>query len=91
MEPIFNLKSLPERLRSLGKRVTVAVACPADSHTEEVVERSIREEIADFILVAVAGKEAVAKRLLADYPEHVVIIDAEDDDDAARKAVWEVH
>ena len=55
MEPIFNLKSLPERLRSLGKRVTVAVACPADSHTEEVVERSIREEIADFILVAVAG------------------------------------
>lgn len=91
MEPIFNLKSLPERLRSLGKRVTVAVACPADSHTEEVVERSIREEIADFILVAVAGKEAVAKRLHADYPEHVVIINAEDDDDAARKAVWEVH
>ena len=43
MEPIFNLKSLPERLRSLGKRVTVAVACPADSHTEEVVERSIRD------------------------------------------------
>ena len=42
MNPIVDFKALPERIRSAGKRVMVAVASPADSHTEEVIERSIR-------------------------------------------------
>ena len=90
MNPIVNFKALPERLRSLGKRVTVAVASPADSHTEEVIERSIKEDFAQFILVAVDAKQAIAQRLASDYPDHVRIIIATDDDDAARLAVKEV-
>lgn len=90
MNPIVNFKALPERLRSLGKRVTVAVASPADSHTEEVIERSIKEDFAQFILVAVDAKQAIAQRLAGDYPDHVRIIIATDDDDAARLAVKEV-
>lgn len=90
MNPIVNFKALPERLRSLGKRVTVAVASPADSHTEEVIERSIKEDFAQFILVAVDAKQAIAQRLASDYPDHVKIIIATDDDDAARLAVKEV-
>lgn len=90
MEPIVNFKSLPERLRKAGRKVTVAVACPADSHTEEVIERSIKEDFATFTLVAVNGKREVSERLAALYPSHVSIINADDDDDAARKAVAEV-
>ena len=53
MNPIVDLKTLPERLRSLGERVIVAVASPADLHTEEVIERSVSEGFADFILTVV--------------------------------------
>ena len=87
MNPIVDFKALPERLRSTGRRVTVAVASPADAHTEEVIERSIKENFAKFILVAVDAKRQTAERLAADYPEHTEIVAADDDDDAARKAV----
>ena len=91
MDPIVDFKALPERIRSTGRRVTVAVASPADAHTEEVIERSINEKFADFTLVAVDSKQYIAERLAADYPDHITIIAANDDDDAARKAVAEVH
>ena len=90
MNPIVNLKTLPERLRSLGQRVIVAVASPADAHTEEVIERSVCEGFADFILTAVEGKQAIAEQLAARHPQQIKIIKASDDDDAARKAVLEV-
>lgn len=90
MNPIVDFKALPEKLRSIGRRVTVAVASPADTHTEEVIERSIREEIANFILVAVDGKRSAAERLASEYPHNIEIISATDDDDASRKAVAEV-
>ena len=91
MNPIVDFKALPERLRSTGRRATVAVASPADAHTEEVIERSINENLAEFTLVAVDRKRSIAERLAADYPGHVAIINADDDDDAARKAVAEVN
>ena len=78
MEPIVDFSILPARLRSAERVVTVAVACPADSHTEEVIERSIAEQFARFTLVANTAKADIARRLAAD------------DDDAARHAVKEV-
>lgn len=90
MEPTVDFKALPQRLRSMAKCVTVAVACPADAHTEEVIERSISEEFTKFILVAVEQNAAVAERLHAKYPDRTAIILATDVDDASRKAVAEV-
>ena len=90
MSPIVDFKALPERLRSAGRRVTVAVASPADTHTEEVIERSVSEDFALFILVAVKTKLDIARRLAESHPDHVRLITADDDDDAARKAVAEV-
>lgn len=90
MEPTVDFKALPQRLRSMAKCVTVAVACPADAHTEEVIERSISEEFAKFILVAVEQNAAVAERLHAKNPDRTAIILATDVDDASRKAVAEV-
>ena len=60
---MVDLKTLPERLRSLGERVIVAVASPADLHTEEVIERSVSEGFADFILTVVDGKQTIAEQL----------------------------
>ena len=70
MNPIVDFKALPERIRSAGKRVIVAVASPADSHTEEVIERSISENFAQFTLVAVEGKQTIAcqKEFQPDVP-----------------------
>ena len=90
MNPIVDLKTLPERLRSLGERVIVAVASPADSHTEEVIERSVSEGFADFILTVVDGKQTIAEQLATKHPQQIKIINASADDDAARKAVLEV-
>lgn len=90
MEPIVDFSILPARLRSAERVVTVAVACPADSHTEEVIERSIAEQFARFTLVANTAKADIARRLAADYPDKVTLIVADDDDDAARHAVKEV-
>lgn len=90
MESIADFTILPDRLRSAERVVTVAVACPADSHTEEVIERSIAEHFARFTLVANVAKADIARRLAADYPEKVTLIVADDDDDAARHAVAEV-
>ena len=90
MKPTVDFKALPQRLRSMGKCVTVAVACPADAHTEEVIERSISEGFAKFTLVAVEQNAAVAERLHAKYPDLTAIIPASDADDASRKAVAEV-
>lgn len=90
MEPIVDFKTLPERLTSTGRVVTVAVACPADTHTEEVIERSIAGQFARFILVANKAKADTANRLAASYPDKVQLLMAADDDDAARLAVAEV-
>ena len=82
MEPIVDFSILPARLRSAERVVTVAVACPADSHTEEVIERSIAEQFARFTLVANTAKADIARRLAADYPDKVTLIVADDDDRA---------
>lgn len=87
MKPIVDFKALPNRLRSTGRRVTVAVACPADAHTEEVIERSINEDFADFILVAAKDNAAVAEALRIRHADHVELLVATDNDDAAQKAV----
>lgn len=90
MEPIVDFGALPGRLRSMHKRTTVAVACPADAHTEEVIERALSEQFAQFILVAVEADAGTARRLAERHPADVRLITAADVDDASRKAVAEV-
>lgn len=90
MKPIVDFKTLPERLRSAGRQVVVAVACPADPHTEEVIERAISERFARFVLFATTARPDTALRLKDAHPQDVDVTIAADDDDAARKAVLEV-
>ena len=59
MELIGTLSQLVNALRSREIRRRVAVVCPNDPHTEYVIIRSLREEIAEYLLVTdVANREA---------------------------------
>lgn len=92
---IDSFTALPERLRAAGRRVRVAVACPADTHTEEVILRAVAEGIASFTLVMVEGKVLPSLAKLArasdssENSEQSAILVA-DEQQACREAVSEV-
>lgn len=91
MEKKLNFGIMAERLRQAPRRKRVAVARPADSHTQEVVERCLNEATACFTLVVDDECAAWAEHMAALNAEHVVLRTASDPTDAARKAVAEVH
>lgn len=66
MELIRTLSQMVNCLRSRGIRRKVAVVCPNDPHTEYVIIRSLREEIAEYLLVTDSAhlKEALDLRAL---------------------------
>lgn len=79
--------TLAEKLRNSGKRRRVAVAKPADGHTVEVITRSLKEGLADFLLVADGQCRDMAENIRNDYPENVTVHNADDDNGVAQKAV----
>lgn len=87
MKVLTNFDDIVSRLRSLQSRRRVAVVCPADSHTEYVVSRSLQEGFADFLLVCAGACKPEFEDLRSRYPEHVTVYEAADPDDAARKGV----
>lgn len=88
MEPIQNFAQMIELLRIQKVRKRVVVVCPNDPHTEYVIIRSLREEIAQFLLVVDAPHKAHAESIQHLYPEQVTIYEAAGVDDAAMQAVW---
>lgn len=87
MEPIKTLTQLVNILRSRGIRRRVAVVCPNDPHTEYVILRSLREEIAEFLLVTDADHIENAQRLHSASPDFVRVYQAPTPDEAAALAV----
>ena len=75
------------KLSSMRTRKRVAMVCPADSHTLYVVERGLRDGIADFILICAGECKPEFESLHRLYPAHVEVVMAADADDAARRAV----
>lgn len=90
MEQIKTLGDLPAMLNSSGTRRKVAVAQPADAHTEEVVARALAEGVADFMLFG-DQRCAAAFGLAAKYGNRVETVEAADDREAARLAVQAVN
>lgn len=74
MELIRTLTQLVNNLRSLGIRRRVAVVCPNDPHTEYVIIRSLREEIAEYLLVTDEAHVEIAHNLRAASPDLSVFI-----------------
>lgn len=84
---IQTFDDLINRLALMRERKRVAVACPADSHTEYVVKRALDEGVADFTLVCAGACPPEFEALRAAWPERVEVIVEPAVDDAARRAV----
>lgn len=87
MSSIRDFDDVVLKLSQLHGRKRVAVACPADSHTEYVVERALREGIADFVLVCTGSCTPEFEALRAGYADRVDVVVEPTVDDAARRAV----
>lgn len=87
MQSSQDYATLISRLQSAGNRKKVALVCPNDSHTEYVVNRALKEGIADFILVLGGTRAEFVDRFIEEYPQHVTILNAENPDAAAALAV----
>lgn len=74
-------------LRSRKIRRRVAVVCPNDPHTEYVIIRSLREEIAEYLLVADEEHSDMAYSIYAASPDFVKVYVCPTPDDAAAMAV----
>ena len=79
------------RLHNQERRKLIAVVCPNDGHTLHVIQRSLKEGIADFALVVEEAHREAAEKIQFEYPERVTLFSAEDTVDAARLAVSLVH
>ena len=87
MDMIQTLSQLVNCLRSRGIRRKVAVVCPNDPHTEYVIIRSLREEIAEYLLVTDSAHLDVAWHLWSASPDFIRIYEVATPDDAAALAV----
>lgn len=87
MNLISNFDDLTSMLTQAHGRKRVVVASPADSHTLYVVERALRENIADFVLVCVGECKPEFAVLADSYPGRVRIETTPTVDDAARRSV----
>lgn len=87
MESIKTLTQLVGCLRSRGIRRRIAVVCPSAPHTEYVIIRSLREEIAEYLLVTDSPRRENAFRLRAASPDFVRVYEQPTPDEAAALAV----
>lgn len=87
MRPVRTLSQLVDQLRSSGIRRRIAVVCPDDPHTEYVILRSLREEIAEFLLVSDQSHTDMARHIRAASPDFVQLYEASTPDEAAALAV----
>lgn len=87
MELIGTLSQLVNALRSREIRRRVAVVCPNDPHTEYVIIRSLREEIAEYLLVTDVAHREAAYHICSASPDFVRIYETATPDEAAAYAV----
>ncbi len=86
MEQIKNFQELIERLSARTDRKKIAVVRAYDPETQYAVERALREQIADFILVGDSAKLRDAE-FVREFADRIEFVDTTDPDDAARLAV----
>lgn len=87
MKTMKALSQLVDILRSRGVRKKIAVVCPNDPHTEYVILRSLREEIAEYALVADRANIGMALHIRSASPDFVRVYEASTPDEAASMAV----
>ena len=86
MEQIRNFQELTAHLSARADRKKIAVVCADDPETQYAIERALREQIADFILVGDSRKLRDAA-FVNEFADRIEIVDEPDSDTAARRAV----
>lgn len=89
MDPITNFKELESHFATLPVKKRIAVVCPSDDHTIEVVERCLRQNLAEFTL-CLAEPSDWAERMASKHADKVAVELTSSADDAARAAVADV-
>lgn len=87
MEQIKDFNDLVEKLRLEDRKPRVVVPCPDDSHTQQVLERALMENIADVTLVSGGQRSEWVERTAAVFGSRVGLYDTADADAAAALAV----
>lgn len=87
---IRNFKELVSHLSGLTKRCRVIVVCGSDESTQYAVEKAVSMGFAEATFVGCREEVEANAQLMALRPL-VHIVDAEDRDDAARKAIALIH
>lgn len=92
MKPLKSFEDLLECYRAKNVRRRAVIVCPDDDHTEYVVRRCVKENIADLTLV-LDGGESTGLRDFLKSPEGQTIetVSASDAASAAREGVRLVH
>ena len=90
MERIKNFDELIDHLRMRGDRKRVAIVWPSDVNTRLAVNRALEAGFISAIMVG-CRKECEEDRVLMRHSANIDFVEAEDCDDAARKAVALVH
>lgn len=87
MTPLKDFSELAAALRGQGGKRRVAVVCPDDGHTREVIRRALDEGIADVTLVNGGESDGWAEDLARLFAGRVSVDGTPDADSAARRAV----
>lgn len=85
MKSIKNFADLLNLFSTVRPRRKVAVVCPHDTHTMQVVDRCLQMHLAKFLLVC--SEPSVWANRLSETSEDVEMIMTENTDEAARAAV----
>lgn len=78
---------LTTRLGKAGIKKKVALACPHDDHTLQVIAKALDAGFANFVLTLGKPMGEVLADIVERHPDEVDIVSCQDDVDAARKAV----
>lgn len=84
-----NFSQLVEEIRKVRKRI--ALICPNDEHSYYIVERCLKEELTDFLLIVERSHRAHGEALRSLSPAHVQLFEVDSLEEAARKGVMLVH
>ncbi|MDE7442983.1 MAG: phosphate butyryltransferase [Muribaculaceae bacterium] len=87
MEPIKDFGSLMEKFRSMPKPKRVAVVCPDDEPSVEMLEHCLAQQLASFLLITKGDGAEHAQKFASRYPDAVTVYEMSDVDEAAAKGV----
>ncbi|MGN0280720.1 MAG: phosphate acyltransferase [Prevotella sp.] len=87
MKELTDFSFLTAQPMAAAEKKTVALACPHDDHTQQVIVRALDEGIARFVLTTSKLTDDHLATIVESHPNDVEVVPCHDDADAASVAV----